>query len=84
MLTGGGAGLEGATEVAQHAFSMPVRIGIAGDGLGGLADSVKRPQFATATGLALMGADYALEAGLGGRWGESALVRSGNWRREVF
>lgn len=84
VLTGGGAGLEGATEVAQHAFSMPVRIGIAGDGLGGLADSVKRPQFATATGLALMGADYALEAGIGGRWGESAVVRIGNWLREFF
>ena len=84
VLTGGGAGLEGATEVAQHAFSMPVRIGIAGEGLGGLADSVKRPQFATATGLALMGGDYALEAGIGGRWGESALVRIGNWLREFF
>jgi cell division protein FtsA len=84
VLTGGGAGLEGATEVAQHAFGMPVRVGIAGSGLGGLADSVKRPQFATATGLALMGADYALETGIGGRFGEGVVSRVGNWLKEFF
>lgn len=84
VLTGGGAGLEGATEVAQHAFGMPVRVGIAGEGLGGLADSVKRPQFATATGLALMGADFALESGIGGRFGEGVAARLGQWLKEFF
>ncbi|MEX0907455.1 MAG: cell division protein FtsA, partial [Gemmatimonadota bacterium] len=43
VLTGGGAGLYGAVEVAQHAFGMPVRVGIPGGGLLGLADSVRRP-----------------------------------------
>jgi cell division protein FtsA len=84
VLTGGGAGLEGATEVAQHAFGMPVRVGIAGEGLGGLADSVKRPQFATATGLALMGADFALESGIGARFGEGLASRLGQWLKEFF
>ena len=84
VLTGGGAGLEGATEVAQHAFGMPVRVGIAGEGLGGLSDSVKRPQFATATGLALMGADFALESGIGARFGEGVAGRMGRWLKEFF
>ena len=34
----------------------PVRVGVPGEGLGGLADSVGRPRFATAVGLALYGA----------------------------
>lgn len=84
VLTGGGAALAGATEVAQHAFGMPVRVGIAGEGLGGLADSVKRPQFATATGLALMGADFALESGIGARFGEGIAARMGHWLKEFF
>ena len=84
VLTGGGAGLAGATEVAQHAFGMPVRVGIAGEGLGGLADSVKRPQFATATGLALMGADFALEAGIGARFADGVAGRAMQWLKEFF
>jgi cell division protein FtsA len=75
VLTGGGAGLAGAVEVAQHAFGMPVRIGVPGHGLVGLADSVRRPQFATATGLALFAGDtvadnvfaHRLADGMGGR-----------------
>jgi cell division protein FtsA len=56
VLTGGGAALTGAVDVAQHAFGMPVRVGLPGQGLAGLTDSVRRPQFAAATGLALFGA----------------------------
>src|SRR5690348_14104150 len=66
VLTGGGAGLVGAVDVAQHAFGMPVRVGIPGAHLTGLMDSVARPQFATATGLALFGAKHVADAGLSG------------------
>jgi cell division protein FtsA len=62
VLTGGGAAIPGAVDVAGHAFGMPVRVGIPGEGLMGLADSVMRPQFATATGLAIFAAD-SVEAG---------------------
>ncbi|HET7231358.1 MAG TPA: cell division protein FtsA [Longimicrobium sp.] len=55
VLTGGGASLAGIVELAERSFAAPVRIGVPGDGLGGLADSVRRPKFATAAGLAIYG-----------------------------
>jgi cell division protein FtsA len=55
VLTGGGASLQGVVELAERSFAQPVRVGVPGDGLGGLADSVRRPKFATAAGLALYG-----------------------------
>jgi cell division protein FtsA len=56
VLTGGGASLEGVRELAEANFSGPVRIGMPGEGLGGLVESTRAPKFATATGLALYGA----------------------------
>jgi len=86
VLAGGGAGLAGAVEVAQHAFGMPVRVGIPGDGLSGLADSVRRPQFATATGLALIGAEMLAEAGIasGFGFGDGLVGKVSAWIREFF
>ncbi|HZM70336.1 MAG TPA: cell division protein FtsA [Candidatus Cryosericum sp.] len=55
VLTGGGAMLEGITEIAEDALDCPVRRGSPAD-LGGLCDSVSSPQFSTAVGLALYGA----------------------------
>jgi cell division protein FtsA len=55
VLTGGGASLHGIVELAERSFAAPVRIGVPGEGLGGLADSVRRPKFASAAGLALYG-----------------------------
>jgi cell division protein FtsA len=60
VLTGGGASLQGVVELAERSFAAPVRIGVPGDGLGGLADSVRRPKFATAAGLAIYGSRRAL------------------------
>lgn len=56
VLTGGGASLHGVMQLAERSFSTSVRCGVPGDGLGGLVDSVRRPKFATASGLALYGA----------------------------
>lgn len=55
VLTGGGAMLEGITEIAEDALDVPVRRGSPAD-LAGLADSVTTPQFSTAVGLAVHGA----------------------------
>lgn len=55
VLTGGGASMQGVLELAERGFAAPVRIGVPGDGLGGLADSVRRPKFSTAAGLAVYG-----------------------------
>ena len=84
VLTGGGAALTGAVDVAQHVFSMPVRVGTPGDGLAGLADSVRRPQFATATGLVLFGAGVVVEQGLGSSFGQGVAGRLIDWLKEFF
>jgi len=55
VLTGGGAMLEGITEIAEDALDVPVRKGAPAD-LGGLADTVTTPQYSTAVGLAMYGA----------------------------
>ena len=59
VLTGGGASLEGVRELAESTFAGPVRIGVPGDGLTGLVESIHAPKFATAAGLALYGARRA-------------------------
>ena len=84
VLTGGGAALVGAAEVAQHAFGMPVRAGIPGQGLSGLIDAVGKPQFATATGLTLLGAERIAESGFGASFGDSLVARMAAWIREFF
>lgn len=52
VLTGGGAILEGLPEIAEQIFDLPIRRGVPA-GLGGLADHVGSPSFATAAGLLL-------------------------------
>jgi cell division protein FtsA len=68
VLTGGGAAIDGVVELAEQTFASPVRIGVPGEGFGGLVDSVRKPKFATATGLALYGARRTISeyAGVGG------------------
>ena len=50
VLTGGGAMLEGMAEIAEQIFDLPVRRA-APEGVGGLADHVNSPAFATSVGL---------------------------------
>ena len=54
ILTGGGASLPGMVEVAEQVFDAPVRVGGPGD-VGGPAEEVTGPGYATAVGLALYG-----------------------------
>ncbi|TVP53554.1 MAG: cell division protein FtsA [Gemmatimonadales bacterium] len=85
VLTGGGAALQGSLEMAQQCMGMPARIGVPGEGLSGLADSVARPRFSTVTGLCLYGADRFHETGQGVSTLSSGLMtRIGAWVREFF
>lgn len=84
VLTGGGASLAGTTEVAQHVFGMPVRVGTPGEELVGLVDSVRRPKFATATGLAMYGAHRGVETGISAGFGDGAVGRLVAWLKEFF
>ncbi len=54
VLTGGSAILEGAPELAEQIFNLPVRRG-APVGIGGLTDLVASPMYATGVGLVLYG-----------------------------
>ncbi|MDR3276247.1 MAG: cell division protein FtsA [Treponema sp.] len=54
VLTGGGAQLLGAPELASHLFRLPVRIGIPLP-MGGLVEEYRKPEYATAVGLVLEG-----------------------------
>lgn len=56
VLTGGGAMTPGVVELGREVFAMPVRVGVPGQGLTGLADSVESPRHAVIAGLALYGA----------------------------
>ena len=67
VLTGGGAMLEGMAEIAEQIFDLPVRRA-APEGVGGLADHVNNPAFATSVGLVRLHASQpASRAGARGR-----------------
>jgi cell division protein FtsA len=82
VLTGGGAQLTGTLDVAQHAFGTTVRIGTPGDNLYGLVDSIRRPKFATATGLAIYGGNLTGRAAQTA--GAGVLGRMVGWMKEFF
>ncbi len=73
VITGGSAQLQGITELGEEVFHMPVRVGTPLY-MGGLADVVRSPRYATAVGLLLEGRDQfvrgevarAQVAGIGG------------------
>ncbi len=56
VLTGGGALLPNIEPLAEEVFGLPVRIGAANT-VGGLTDAMAAPQYATAIGLVLFGAN---------------------------
>ena len=56
VMTGGGAQLPGIEPIAEEVFGLPVRVGVP-SAIGGLTDSMSSPQYATAIGLVLFGAN---------------------------
>jgi cell division protein FtsA len=85
VLTGGSAALPGIVDLAQQVFASPVRLGVPTEGLSGLADSVRRPRFAVAAGLALWGADKFNETGRGASTVTSGVfTKLGTWLKEFF
>jgi cell division protein FtsA len=85
VLSGGSVALPGMVQLAQQIFASPVRLGVPSEGLGGLADSVRRPRFAVAAGLALWGADRFAETGRGASTITSGVMtKLGTWLKEFF
>ncbi|MEK9502055.1 cell division protein FtsA [Gaopeijia maritima] len=85
VITGGSAALPGVIDLAEQVFAAPVRLGVPGEGLGGLADSVGRPRFAAAVGLTLWGGERFHQTGEGATTVASAVVsKVSAWLREFF
>jgi cell division protein FtsA len=56
VLTGGGAAMQGAAELAREIFGLPVRVGNPIT-VGGLVDEYRSPVWATGVGLVMLGAE---------------------------
>jgi len=85
VLTGGTTSIPGIVDLAQQVFAAPVRAGVPGEGLTGLADSVAFPRFATAAGLVLYGADRFMETGEGASTLTSGVItKIAAWLKEFF
>jgi cell division protein FtsA len=83
VLTGGGAILDGMPEMAEQIFDLPIRRGCP-VGVGGLADHVNSPTFATGVGLALYGWRHSAGNSLRSPVGAGALVRAAGRLRGLF
>lgn len=83
VLTGGCAILEGMPELAEQVFNMPVRRGIP-KGVGGLADVVKSPMYATAVGLVLGGIKAGMQEKVQASTDRRGISKMGSRVREWF
>ncbi|MBI5888826.1 MAG: cell division protein FtsA [Deltaproteobacteria bacterium] len=86
VLTGGSAAMEGATDLAEQVFGLPVRRGLPA-GITGLVDVVKSPMYATGVGLVRYGsrnlADPRFPTGSENIFGKLTSRMKG-WVKEFF
>lgn len=86
VLTGGSSKMEGAVELAEEVFHMPVRLGVP-QYIKGLSDVVRNPIHATGVGLLLYGRDYVENKGVSAPLGggiKDAWERMKNWFQGNF
>lgn len=85
VLTGGTAKMEGAVELAEEIFHMPVRLGVPQE-FKGLADVVRNPIYATGVGLLHYGMRHHADSNQNNpeHNKESALVRVKRWFKGNF
>jgi cell division protein FtsA len=88
VVTGGTSIMEGVPELAEAVFDLPVRRGLP-ETVGGLADVVKSPIYATGVGLALHGARHQGPAGAGAAVSDEGALgriarRLAGWFGELF
>ncbi|OUS02993.1 cell division protein FtsA [Gammaproteobacteria bacterium 54_18_T64] len=85
VLTGGTAKMEGAVELAEEIFHMPVRLGCP-QNIQGLSDIVNNPIYATGVGLLLYGLEQQREGGKAqqSEQGEGFMARIKAWLKEHF
>ena len=83
VLTGGAAALPGFDVIAEKEFNLPVRVGLP-QGIGGLTDAMRAPQYATAIGLVLFGPTGNGEMDLPRRRGGSIIERLRSWFTDLW
>ena len=84
VLTGGGARLPNIEAIAEDVFGLPVRVGMPNQ-IGGLTDAMALPQYATAIGLVLFGANDELDAAdHNRRRGGSVVHRVTKWMSDLW
>src|SRR6187397_2817774 len=83
VLTGGGAILDGMPEIAEQIFDLPIRRGYP-TGVGGLADHVNSPTFATGVGLVMYANRHVVGESARAPVGAGALVRVAGRLRGLF
>ncbi len=79
VITGGSAKMEGAVDLAEEVFHMPVRLGLP-KGVSGLVDVVRNPIHATGVGLLLFGHENQKE-GTSGAHTRSGSRQGGRWEK---
>lgn len=86
VLTGGAAGMEGAVELAEQVFNLPIRCATP-KGVGGLVDVVSNPMYSTGVGLVIYGANHldVKEFSKGGDGLFGGLInKMGGWVKDFF
>ena len=85
VLTGGSAKMEGAIELAEEVFHVPVRLGMPQQ-VQGLSDVVRNPIYSTGMGLLLYARDNVLPGGKGRGLSSAkgALERMRSWFQGNF
>jgi cell division protein FtsA len=84
VITGGGALLPGLVPIAEDVFGLPTRVGSPST-LTGLTEAMSQPQYATAIGLVLFGANGELEESNGvRRGGGSMFAKVRQWFADLW
>jgi cell division protein FtsA len=83
VITGGGAHLRHIDVTAAEFFGLPVRIGVPST-VAGLADTVKKPEYATAVGLVLFGPRGEGSPSRRARFATGALARMRSWFGSIW
>ena len=83
VLTGGSARMEGAIELAEEVFHVPVRLGLP-QTVKGLAEVVSNPIFSTGVGLLLYARDNSAPARMRRNPGRTAIDRMKSWFQGNF
>jgi cell division protein FtsA len=83
VLTGGGALLPGIEPIAEEVFNLPIRVGMA-NSIGGLTDAMSSPQYATALGLVVFGANGHGQDAVHGRRRSAIGGRIQRWLADLW